>query len=488
MHQAFEAEVRERPDDDAPRLVYADWLEDNGDPERAEFIRVQIELARIGELDDRAPDLLRRQRELLVRHRDSWSKAGRKFTRRVEFERGFVGKMTLAAEKFLREAERVFAACPLRDLRLLQLDDMNAVAGSEHLARLRRLDLRDLRLGVGRVRTLATSPHLGGLEELDLSHNRMRATGAHAVFTSRRLGALRKLHLGGFYEGELSLDAFADLAALPSLTAVSLSASNLTPLDAEVLAESDRLTSLEELDLSDNEIRDEGVRWLVESGRLGRLRTLDLSSNNLTGEAMTALASCRQLTRLTELRIGRQWGAPNIADLARSPHLANLRRLTLEHSEHLDDEDARALAEATFLPRLRDLRLPRLSPKGLRAVLNAPGLAGLHRLSVTADHDHDGRAAMELAAATHLTRLTHLDLSFCRPDVEGLERLVERPLVAGLIELDLSFNRLDYRAYRALVESPYLPAYCAVNLRGNDAPSPELHSAMQGRFAEVVWA
>ncbi|HVK16992.1 MAG TPA: TIGR02996 domain-containing protein [Fimbriiglobus sp.] len=33
------------PDDDLPRLVYADWLEEHGRPERAEFIRVQCELA-----------------------------------------------------------------------------------------------------------------------------------------------------------------------------------------------------------------------------------------------------------------------------------------------------------------------------------------------------------------------------------------------------------------------------------------------------------
>jgi uncharacterized protein (TIGR02996 family) len=34
------------PEDDAPRLVYADWLDEHGEPERAEFIRVQIRLAR----------------------------------------------------------------------------------------------------------------------------------------------------------------------------------------------------------------------------------------------------------------------------------------------------------------------------------------------------------------------------------------------------------------------------------------------------------
>lgn len=31
-------------EDDTPRLIYADWLQDHGEPERAEFIRVQVEL------------------------------------------------------------------------------------------------------------------------------------------------------------------------------------------------------------------------------------------------------------------------------------------------------------------------------------------------------------------------------------------------------------------------------------------------------------
>src|SRR5438552_3245579 len=43
-HEAFLREICEHPDDDAPRLIYADWLEENGQPERAEFIRVQIQL------------------------------------------------------------------------------------------------------------------------------------------------------------------------------------------------------------------------------------------------------------------------------------------------------------------------------------------------------------------------------------------------------------------------------------------------------------
>jgi len=44
--EAFIRRIAEAPDDDTPRLVYADWLDEHGDPDRAEFIRVQCELAK----------------------------------------------------------------------------------------------------------------------------------------------------------------------------------------------------------------------------------------------------------------------------------------------------------------------------------------------------------------------------------------------------------------------------------------------------------
>lgn len=47
IERAFLDSIIAAPDDDAPRLVYADWLEDFGRPGRGEFIRVQVELARI---------------------------------------------------------------------------------------------------------------------------------------------------------------------------------------------------------------------------------------------------------------------------------------------------------------------------------------------------------------------------------------------------------------------------------------------------------
>src|SRR5262249_36119795 len=48
--------IAENPDDDAPRLVFSDWLEEHGHPERAEFIRLQIALARMNPGDDGYPE------------------------------------------------------------------------------------------------------------------------------------------------------------------------------------------------------------------------------------------------------------------------------------------------------------------------------------------------------------------------------------------------------------------------------------------------
>ena len=48
-HDAILAAVLGRPDDDTPRLVYADYLDDVGEHARAAFIRVHVKLGRIPE-------------------------------------------------------------------------------------------------------------------------------------------------------------------------------------------------------------------------------------------------------------------------------------------------------------------------------------------------------------------------------------------------------------------------------------------------------
>lgn len=46
-HDALLAAVLAKPEDDLTRLVYADWCDENGQPERGEFVRVQVEYHRL---------------------------------------------------------------------------------------------------------------------------------------------------------------------------------------------------------------------------------------------------------------------------------------------------------------------------------------------------------------------------------------------------------------------------------------------------------
>ena len=65
---AFFHDIREHPEDDVPRLVYADWLEEHGGEQaraRAELIRVQCRLERLPEEDQERAGLALRSEELL---------------------------------------------------------------------------------------------------------------------------------------------------------------------------------------------------------------------------------------------------------------------------------------------------------------------------------------------------------------------------------------------------------------------------------------
>ena len=60
--------IRDNPDDDTVRLVYADFVEEEGDTARGEFIRVQVALSRTPESDPARRSLEDREHELLAAH------------------------------------------------------------------------------------------------------------------------------------------------------------------------------------------------------------------------------------------------------------------------------------------------------------------------------------------------------------------------------------------------------------------------------------
>jgi uncharacterized protein (TIGR02996 family) len=232
--RAFLREVCDHPDDDAPRLVFADWLDDHGDHARAEFIRLQCTLA----ADEWKLQAAERARELWYDHANQWLAEVPGWLRsRCEFARGFPALVKCSAEEWLeRGAELEFV--PLETARL---------SGA-----------------TGRVPEIAASPHLRRLAGLDLSDNRLGDADAVVLAESPGLSGLRRLDLGMNNVGDLGV---ATLAASPYLS------------------------SLRELDLSANRVGDEGARWLAVSRHLLRLVRLHLGHNAVGDAGAAALAA-----------------------------------------------------------------------------------------------------------------------------------------------------------------------------------------------------
>jgi uncharacterized protein (TIGR02996 family) len=89
------AAIYEHPDDDAPRLVYADALQERGDP-RGELIALQIRLA----TEAGQPAMRVRERELLREHGDDWLGALSPIALPpFAFERGFLAMITIDGRK-----------------------------------------------------------------------------------------------------------------------------------------------------------------------------------------------------------------------------------------------------------------------------------------------------------------------------------------------------------------------------------------------------
>jgi uncharacterized protein (TIGR02996 family) len=97
---AFLRAIREEPDNDDVRLIYADWLEERGDP-LGDFIRDQCALANICFDDPRRPRLMKRALELLTKHGDEWAMRFGLPSRGQRLWQGFLRKVTVPLKAFL---------------------------------------------------------------------------------------------------------------------------------------------------------------------------------------------------------------------------------------------------------------------------------------------------------------------------------------------------------------------------------------------------
>lgn len=103
------------PEDDAPRLVYADWLEENGYGDRAEFIRLQIDVHRnpASVCGYRTGARYMRMRYLMHLHWHEWRPVLAAGTA-SQFARGFVDTVWIDVADFYDKAAEIARVHPVR--------------------------------------------------------------------------------------------------------------------------------------------------------------------------------------------------------------------------------------------------------------------------------------------------------------------------------------------------------------------------------------
>jgi uncharacterized protein (TIGR02996 family) len=510
----FLAEIKANPDDDTPRLILADWLDDHDDPERAEFLRLQCRVARCDEADPDWADLRRREQHLLERYRMHWLGELRGRVIDCSFHRGLLRITAFPHRLLSKVAENLADTEALGWVEELRLgswpDSMPERLASPILGVIPRLDLSGLRSNSFPMLHLAKSTALARLSHLNLS-----GTGCYylsALTKSPHLQNLRELRMSRCYIGSGGTQALAK-GPCSNLKVLDLTQNNVASAGVDALSRMSQLASLTHLDLAANVVQDDGATALGRSPHLTGLAHLDLGYNGITEVGVRALASSPQHSNLTDLNLtGNHIGPGGAAQLASWSGLAALERLNMTATQ-LGNEGAIALAGSLFFGRLTRLYLtnnqigtlgvqalaasPGLSQlvslnlasnwigsKGILALSRSPHLLRLRALNLAATHT-GARGIAALLAWPGLHRLTSLSLRANRIDDAQVLTLAACPGVANLTHLDLACNSIGPAGSKALAASPYLTSILELDLRMNHQMQPYA-GTLRERFGDRV--
>jgi uncharacterized protein (TIGR02996 family) len=441
------ADIAEHPEDDTPRLIYADWLDDHGDADRADFIRLQCRLARMPAGDPGRPDDERREEELLQEHEARWTEPldhlgaapvafqiGLQWLARWQFRRGFVERVSIRGEALQAVAGRLFRLTPVRGLRLTEsIPDPDLLFSLPQLAHLTELDIDGCALGQARITALARAEGLANLKSLELSSTK------------------------------------------------------LTPADLATLAAGPALAGLEQLALDFTRIGDEGAAALAHAPALASLSSLRLESNAIGPPGVAALVSSPHLRRLASLNLeGNNFGPDGVEALAASFQLPALRHLNLDSTDAGDDGVA-ALAAAGSLAALEslDLSCNEMTQAGLTALLASPYMTRLRRLALGCN-PLDDNAALALASWPGLAGLTVLEANWLDWSAEAGRALFAPGALAGLTSLDLGYTHIGDEGARVLAGSACVSRLRCLGL-GNDDAEPRIGNAGATALAEAPW-
>ncbi len=518
---AFLEDIVAHPDDDAPRLVYADWLEDQDDPAgraRADFIRVQYALAELPPGDLRRVPLEQRQRDLLLAHEAEWTAGLRDLgVASWEFRRGFVERIRIHPLPLVRNANRIRARHPVRELCLVPSDGFENDYGVEEslaavpsLPLLEQLCLLDVSEFDDRAKVLPLlrSPLLGRLEGLGVRAEHVIRDRLSMLSFLPRLKSLR-FHQWDSGNGDAEFFQGGCFSSLRRLELMDRGGANAELVAA--LVSSPHLQGLEELLLMKVRFSVDGLEHLA-AGRLPHLRRLEITGSDLTPTALKhllggPLLETAEVLDLSSNKLGRGGNTAAFL-LAKTDRLPRLRRLVLNGNGF---GGAYALGYGGGLAALESLHLRTnpLQDRGFRdLVYSLPGLrelnvsyasltwqgtdslarswpAGLEVLDLSWNHLGD-QGVQALAACPHLHSLKALDLSYCEVGDGGATALAGCPGLGNLATLNLATNRVGDQGLAALARSPHLGALRSLHLGnslvGDDGVRALLDSPLLGRL------
>lgn len=380
---AFLDRVCADPDDDAPRLIFADWLDERGDP-RGEFIRVQVALARLPAGDRRRDTLVDREAALLARYHARWSDPLKGIAGWTEFRRGFVDTVNIDGRSFLRRADDLFRLAPVRHVRFLDIGGtLERVTEAPQLARLTALTIYAQHIDERLARCLAESPHVAGLRALNIGRNRVGDRGVERLAWTPRFRELAVLDLSDNAVGDGGARTLAESSNLGNLESLELRRNDLTRAGLGYLCSSPALTRLRHLGLSHNHLRTPRD-WSPPQGGSVALESLDLTENGLTGDGIPVLTALPGLGRFIRLDLGHnEIGNGGAAALAEWPGAATLRVLRLADNR-IGDDGAQSLARSMYFHQLTELDLSDnpIHDPGAGALLKAAALPRLRRLGL----------------------------------------------------------------------------------------------------------
>jgi len=322
------------PDDDTPRLIFADWLDENGQTDRAAFIRLQVESARAEPFGLQARAAEDRANRLLDSYLDAWTEHLRShFAEAPRFRRGFVEHVVLEPIAFehafaeiveseplqslnvIRHQEEsewfsllpIFETPKLRQIRQIELtsrngfihDEYTALIKSPNLGRIQRLSLRGSAIYPPWLTEMLVSdafPELIGLDLADITnlgpgllnalnratHRELKFLDASRVkFTSEQLQ--RVLATKSLQQVEELRLGFAGLGE----------SGPLSHLDIGWVIPWNQLTIL---DLAGQRLGDDAIKEITSQSEASALRWLGLSNNGLGSEAVRLLTTSKHLT------------------------------------------------------------------------------------------------------------------------------------------------------------------------------------------------